>query len=175
VKDWSDLRIAVAAGGWLANAAAGDLLVIVTDDQAFDAVGDLAATRGILFRRVSYRGLGARTKSPTTDGQSARPARRGRGSRRGGARASSGRGAAASRARPARDAAPHDDVLLVVRELIAATEAGAVGLDAVASALQARGFRRPPGSFRLITRLRQMKELDVSSGGMVRLREEPTA
>jgi len=57
VKDWSDLRIAVAAGLWLAAARVGDRLDIVTDDQAFDAVGDVAAGRGVIFQRVSYRML----------------------------------------------------------------------------------------------------------------------
>jgi len=57
VKDWSDLRIAVAAGMWLGGARAGDVLEIVTDDQAFDAVGDLAACCGVTFRRLSYRSL----------------------------------------------------------------------------------------------------------------------
>jgi len=57
VKDWSDLRIAVTAGMWLGNARPGDVLEIVTDDQAFDAVGDVAATRGVVFRRLSYRSL----------------------------------------------------------------------------------------------------------------------
>ena len=41
VKDWSDLRIAVAAGVWLAAARPGDVIEIITDDQAFDAVGDV--------------------------------------------------------------------------------------------------------------------------------------
>ena len=59
VKDWSDLRIAVAAGMWLSNSRAGDLLGIVTDDQAFDAVGDVAAGCGVGFRRLSYRSLTA--------------------------------------------------------------------------------------------------------------------
>ena len=57
VKDWTDLRIAVAAGIWLGRAVPGDVLEIVTDDQAFDAVGDVAAGRGIAFRRLSYRSL----------------------------------------------------------------------------------------------------------------------
>ena len=43
VKDWSDLRIAVDAGRWLGDAHAGDTLEIISDDQAFDAVGDVAA------------------------------------------------------------------------------------------------------------------------------------
>ncbi len=57
VKDWSDLRIAVAAGVWLAGARAGDVLEVVSDDQAFDAVGDVAASHGVVFRRLSYRAL----------------------------------------------------------------------------------------------------------------------
>src|SRR5262249_43968226 len=39
VRDWSDLRIAVSAGVWLAGARPGDVIEIVSDDQAFDAVG----------------------------------------------------------------------------------------------------------------------------------------
>ena len=57
VKDWSDLRIAVAAGIWLGSSRPGDVLEIITDDQAFDAVGDVAASRGVSFRRLSYRSL----------------------------------------------------------------------------------------------------------------------
>jgi hypothetical protein len=57
VKDWSDLRIAVDAGRWLGTARPADLLEIVSDDQAFDAVGDVAATIGVIFRRVSHRAL----------------------------------------------------------------------------------------------------------------------
>jgi hypothetical protein len=41
----------------LGEARAGDLLEIVSDDQAFDAVGDLAATQGVLFRRLSLRNI----------------------------------------------------------------------------------------------------------------------
>jgi hypothetical protein len=55
VKDWSDLWIAVAVGRWLAKAVPGDTLEIVSDDRAFDAVGDVAAAIGITFRRVSCR------------------------------------------------------------------------------------------------------------------------
>src|SRR5207245_3159136 len=57
VRDWSDLRIAVDAGVWLAQARPGDLLEIVTDDQAFDAVGDVATSLGVGFRRLSFRAL----------------------------------------------------------------------------------------------------------------------
>src|SRR6266849_4552163 len=57
VRDWSDLRIAVGAGVWLGSARPGDVMEIVSDDRAFDAVGDVAASLGIAFRRLSYRGL----------------------------------------------------------------------------------------------------------------------
>lgn len=55
VKDWSDLRIAVAAGVWLSSARPGDRIDVVSDDRAFDAVGDVAASMGVIFRRFSYR------------------------------------------------------------------------------------------------------------------------
>jgi hypothetical protein len=64
VKDWTDLRIAVAAGVWLGDARPGDMLDIVTDDQAFDAVGDVAASHGVLFRRVSHRRLVETGRAP---------------------------------------------------------------------------------------------------------------
>src|SRR5439155_411329 len=55
VPDWSDLWIAVTAGMWLGRAAPGDALDILSDDRAFDAVGDAAARLGVAFRRVTYR------------------------------------------------------------------------------------------------------------------------
>jgi hypothetical protein len=165
VKDWSDLRIAVGAGIWLGEACPGDVLEIITDDQAFDAVGDVAAGRGVLFRRLSYRTLVAGRKIAPVE-----PARRRGGSRR--------RGRPQGRRRPleppaaaAEDAhaAPRDDLLAVVRELVSASGGRAVTIDALSNALKARGFSRPPGSPRLITRLRQMKTLEVSPRGMIRL------
>jgi hypothetical protein len=69
VKDWSDLRIAVAAGMWLGGARAGDVLEIVTDDQAFDAVGDVAACCGVTFRR-SCRAASRQESSPRPSGGS---------------------------------------------------------------------------------------------------------
>jgi hypothetical protein len=65
VQDWSDLRIGVAAGLWLGAARAGDRIDVVSDDRAFDAVGDVAATMGISFTRLSYRLLAG-----VNDGQS---------------------------------------------------------------------------------------------------------
>jgi hypothetical protein len=67
--------------------------------------------------------------------------------------------------------APRDDLLAVVRGLVAEAGGRAVTIDAVSNALKARGFSRPPGSPRLITRLRQMKALDVSERGTIRLVE----
>ena len=64
VKDWSDLRIAVDAGRWLGTAQAADVLEIVSDDRAFDAVGDVAATLGVIFRRVSHRSVGRHGELP---------------------------------------------------------------------------------------------------------------
>jgi hypothetical protein len=57
VKDWTDMRIAVEAGMWLGGSRPGDVLEIVTDDQAFDAVGDVATSYGVTFHRLSYRTL----------------------------------------------------------------------------------------------------------------------
>src|SRR3989449_255596 len=97
VRDWSDLRIAVSAGAWLAAARPGDVLEIVSDDRAFDAVGDVA-------QRSSN---------------------------------------------------------------------GTVLIDNIERTLKARGFARPPGSPRLVTRLRRIKELSVSPTGMITLLGEP--
>ncbi|MGH7399926.1 MAG: hypothetical protein ACRELW_20600, partial [Candidatus Rokuibacteriota bacterium] len=57
VRDWSDLRIAVSAGVWLGSARPGDVIEIISDDRAFDAVGDVAAVLGVEYRRLSHRGL----------------------------------------------------------------------------------------------------------------------
>ncbi|HYS18093.1 MAG TPA: hypothetical protein VET45_14305, partial [Candidatus Binatia bacterium] len=65
--------------------------------------------------------------------------------------------------------APHDELVLVVRELASRTPNGAVLIDNVARTLKARGFSRPPGSPRLVTRLRRIKELSVSPTGMIML------
>src|SRR5204862_330438 len=71
VKDWSDLRIAVSAGVWLAGARPGDVLEIVSDDRAFDAVGDVAAALGIAFRRLSYRTLTGTPQEPRVEADTA--------------------------------------------------------------------------------------------------------
>jgi len=81
VKDWSDLRIAVAAGMWLGSSRAGDVIEIVTDDQAFDAVGDVAACRGVTFRRLSYRSLSGTGQVGEVRRSSGKPRRRRRSGR----------------------------------------------------------------------------------------------
>ena len=215
VRDWSDLRIAVAAGIWLAAARPGDLIEIVSDDRAFDAVGDVAASLGIEFRRLSYRSLKdnagdtaveAESRPPVVSaaGSHRRRRRRGRGpggpppapgverrltdsrepSRRSGpAGPPAGRGGGGRRRpvgshahRPHPEAphttAPHDELVSVVRGLVEASPKRSVSMDAVANALKSRGFQRSPGSPRLVTRLRRIRELLVSPSGTITLAEE---
>jgi hypothetical protein len=214
VRDWSDLRIAVAAGIWLAAARPGDLIEIVSDDRAFDAVGDVAASLGIEFRRLSYRRLKEDAGEPAAEAEPRPPAisaagsrrrrrRRGRGpggplpspaverrpidSREAprhaapaglpGGRAGGGRrrpvGSQAHRPQPdAPHTAPHDELVSVVRGLVEASPKHTVSIDAVAIALKSRGFQRSPGSPRLVTRLRRIRELLVSPSGTITLVEE---
>jgi hypothetical protein len=181
VRDWSDLRIAVSAGVWLAGAHPGDVIEIVSDDRAFDAVGDVATALGITFHRLTARTLGS--SAPAAEPTHAGPQDRGR--RRSGRRRRHGGRAAApvmevrretDGAEPPRHdqageahSAPHDELVEVVRELAERTPNGAVLIDNVARTLKARGFSRPPGSPRLVTRLRRIKELMVSPTGMITL------
>jgi hypothetical protein len=187
VKDWSDLRIAVAAGVWLGTARPGDVLEIISDDRAFDAVGDVATGLGIAFRRLSYRGLAGQPRElePTpapavaTTRSEAASGRRHRG-RRGGHRRREAPMAHAAPQPATREVvaaephtAPHDELLGVARELIGASSNDAVTLDTLANALKSRGFSRPPGSPRLITRLRRLRELAVSRSGHITLVSPP--
>jgi hypothetical protein len=216
VRDWSDLRIAVAAGVWLAAARPGDSVELVSDDRAFDAVGDVASSLGIVFRRLSYRGLaGAPVEDlPQQAPEDAREPARADGSRRrrrggryrerrggpqphgaarpggpqphGAARpGGAARHAAAPRPAPAPEAlpqepeeaiappvgephtAPHDEIVTVVSELMRGGRG--VTIDMLANALKARGFRRTPGSPRLITRLRRIRDLSIDRSGHITL------
>jgi uncharacterized membrane protein YgcG len=187
VRDWSDLRIAVASGVWLAGARPGDVIEIVSDDRAFDAVGDVAASLGVTFRRLSYRALlGMPTPEPVETERVERDYGHGdRGGRRRRRRGGRGRGDhGAPRpvqhvpqqqppprpvviSGPEPHTAPHDEIVAVVRDL--ARSRGTVTLDSLANALKARGFSRPPGSPRLITRLRRIKELEVNRAGVITL------
>ena len=214
VRDWSDLRIAVAAGIWLASARPGDLIEIVSDDRAFDAVGDVSASLGIEFRRLSYRRLKEDAGEPVVEAESERPPisaagsrrrrrRRGRGPvapppstgaerrpvdsreapRHAGPAGPTGGRAGGGRRRPAAShahrsqpeaphTAPHDELVSVVRGLVEASPKRIVSIDAVANALKSRGFQRSPGSPRLVTRLRRIRELLVSPSGAITLAEE---
>ena len=69
--------------------------------------------------------------------------------------------------------APHDELIDVVSDLMQ-TAPGGVTLDQLANALRERGFRRTPGSPRLITRLKRIKELDVNRSGLIRLVDGPS-
>jgi hypothetical protein len=212
VRDWSDLRIAVTAGVWLASARAGDVIELVSDDRAFDAVGDVAATLGITFRRLSFRRLaGMRTEGAAVEAPAPAPQRHdeardgGRGrrrGRRGGRERDRDRGrdrdrdrhrqphvpapaphpvphaaptgaevAAVTNGEPAVEphTAPHDEIVSVVRELIDRSRDNAVSIDTLANALKSRGFRRPPGSPRLITRLRRIREITIDRTGRITL------
>jgi len=186
VRDWSDLRIAVTAGVWLASARPGDAMDIVSDDQAFDAVGDVAASLGVRFHRLSFRSLAGITAEPIEEpiATSSRSRRRRRGGRR-------RRGDALPRVVPHIEpvspavnggepmleahTAPHDELLAVARELLQSH--AVVTLDMLSNALKSHGFRRTPGSPRLITRLRRIRELEVTRQGTIRLVDaspEPT-
>jgi len=190
----------VSAGVWLGSGRPGDLIEIISDDRAFDAVGDVAAVLGVEYRRLSYRGLtGLAAASEEPPAPEAQAPREGRGRRGGRGRRRSGRGGrsrfdqgargptpprggSSSQPLPARapeparvppdaDAhtAPHDELVEVVRELADHAPNGAVLIDTLARALKERGFSRPPGSPRLITRLRRIRQLQVSQTGRITL------
>jgi hypothetical protein len=190
VRDWTDLRIAVSAGAWLAAARPGDMIELITDDQAFDAVGDVATALGVRYQRLSFRalsGLGLLPEpepaaAPRGDGASRR-GRRGWRGRRGGSPGPSRPAPASAPSAAPRPAAiapaavaaageahtaPADEIRAVVEDLLA-TSPGGVTLDALSNALKSRGFRRTPGSPRLITRLRHLKGFEVTRNGVVRL------
>jgi hypothetical protein len=181
VKDWSDLAIAVQAGIWLGRSSPGDVIEIISADRAFDAVADAAVTLGVVFHRLTY-GVAQRLAASEEDASGLRRRRRGRG-RRGGQRSSlppprTEAPAAAERvAASAADAmddedrhgASHQQIIATVARLTAKDPARGVNLDLLINALKSEGFSRPPGSPRLVTRLRKMKDVEVSQTGMVRL------
>jgi hypothetical protein len=195
VSDWSDLWIAVHAGIWLGRARPGDTIEIVSHDRAFDAVGDAASRLGITFRRVTYRGhtAAAERVESAGEGGSARGNRRGGRGRRPAARIPRAPSATPPPHRPVHEPAPpptgpaasqdaaephsasHDQIRAIVTRLTAADPVAGVGLDRLTVALKAAGFQRPPGSPRLVTRLRRLSDLEVLPTGRVRLRQGSTA
>jgi hypothetical protein len=197
VKDWSDLSIAVAAGIWLGRARPGDQIEIVSADRAFDAVADAAANLGVKFRLLTYGPLSglaeAIAPAETAEAGHRRSRRGGRRRRRGVSPAAPWSGAPTQpqSAEPARKpsatsapaqgvestngvekdiqgATPEQIIATIARLTSRAPERG-VNLDLLINALKAEGFGRPPGSPRLVTRLRKMKDVEVSPTGMVRL------
>ena len=188
VSDWSDLRIGVTAGVWLASARPGDIVEIISNDRAFDAVGDVAASLGISFRRLTHQGLtGATHEAPVSEATHAAVSehssrRRGRGRRRRPWR-EGGHVPSPPRPAPAPEpvtsggvemsssphTAPHDEIINVVHELLQRAHVRPVTIDTLANALKARGFSRTPGSPRLITRLRRIKEISLNRSGVITL------
>ncbi len=67
--------------------------------------------------------------------------------------------------------ASHEQIRAIIARLTAADPGAGVGLDRLTVALKAAGFQRPPGSPRLVTRLRRMSDLEVLQSGRVRLRD----
>ncbi len=188
VRDWSDLWIAVAAGCWLGQSVPGDVLEIVSNDRAFDAVGDAAAARGVVYHRLLHRRGAVATPHAHAAAEAKAPAkRRSRGGRRHRrsqagptpALAVTGRAAhppAPAHAPPAHAAqqpleahgASREQMLGVISRLSGDT-AKWVNLDILEKALKEEGFARPPGSPRLVTRLRALKEVEIDSHGRVRM------
>lgn len=170
VRDWSDLWIATAAGVWLGQARPGDRLEIISEDRAFDAVGDVALPLGVAFRRVSHRT--GRASEPAVEAEE--QPRQGRSSRR--RRRAPAKPRETAHVAPATSsdgneahAAPPDAIHDLMTQLSAGRAGGWVNLDVLENALKASGFARPPGSARLVTRLRKLKDFEVSAHGKVRL------
>ena len=180
VRDWSDLWIAVAAGCWLGQSAPGDMLDIISNDRAFDAVGDAAAARGVIYRRLLHRRGGAASSIATEKPAAASRRSRGGRRRRGRKHPEPIPAAALATPTPAPVArAPHDgdephaasreQMIGLIRRLSNGDSGRWVNLDVLEKALKTEGFSRPPGSPRLVTRLRMLKEVEVDSHGRVRL------
>jgi hypothetical protein len=85
--------------------------------------------------------------------------------------------AAAAQAQP--PATPHGasavQIAGVIQRLTNGEPARWVNLDVLEKALKSEGFSRPPGSPRLVTRLRALKEMEIDSHGRVRLRQHASA
>lgn len=192
VRDWSDLWIAVAAGMRIGRGEPGDTLEIISDDKAFDAVGDAAASLGIAFRRIALHKPRAAAPVAATKA----PRRRRRGGR--GARAAVDSGGVHARAATAPAPAPadpvaapspapappavgevephtasHEQILEIIDRLAKGDRNRWVNLDVLANELKKEGFGRPPGSLRLVTRLRKFADVEVSPSGAVRHRTHP--
>ena len=177
------------------------MLEIVSNDRAFDAVGDAAAARGVVYHRLLHkRGAHAAAGAEADDEDEPKRRRRSRGGRR---RARTrhreradraGGGAARPRPHPHRATSPHrrraprsrkpalarprirrcttkphgatrDQIVSVIGRLSGSDPARWINLDVLEKALKSEGFARPPGSPRLVTRLRMFKDVEVDSHG----------
>jgi hypothetical protein len=167
VRDWSDLWIATAAGCWLGQARPGDVLEIVSNDRAFDAIGDLAAARGVTFRRLAHTratagGAGARSAAPAPGAGT-----RGSQPRKRGATPSP-----PGQVQPVAQAASAEEIVATIHRLTGGEPGRWVNLDVLERALKEQGFVRPPGSPRLVTRLRALKQVEVDAHGRARIRQD---
>ncbi|MCX8070968.1 MAG: hypothetical protein N3C12_00760 [Candidatus Binatia bacterium] len=165
VRDWSDLWIATAAGCWLGQARPGDVLEVISNDRAFDAIGDLAAARGVTFRRISHSRPAAATAVAKEHGPAAAPLATGLRKRR-----SAAASAPSNPAAEAPHAAPAEQIIATIEHLTKGERGRWVNLDVLERALKEQGFVRPPGSPRLVTRLRALRQVEVDAHGRVRIR-----
>ncbi|MFT5392870.1 MAG: hypothetical protein ACI8PT_003068 [Gammaproteobacteria bacterium] len=187
VRDWSDLWIAVQAGIWLGRARAGDALDIISHDRAFDAIGDAASRLGVGFRRFTY-GRGVSKPEAESEPRPTRTASGDGGRKRGGRGAGRGRGTStttesAATSQPAlppqaagdageaheRRSATSGQIVSVLRRLTADNPPAGAAIDWLVEGLKQAGFHRPPGSLRLITRLKRIKDVEVLANGRLRL------
>lgn len=173
VRDWSDLWIAVAAGGWIARAVPGDILEIVSNDRAFDAVGDAAAAQGVLFKRVPHRrhaaAAGVERAHETTPAERPRAGRRRRSRRTAEAVATAATSASTPSTKDEAHGASREQMIELVGQLTHGRSSPWVNLDVLESALKRQGFARPANSPRLVTRLRRLKDFEVDAHGRVRI------
>jgi hypothetical protein len=187
VRDWSDLWIAVQAGIWLGRARAGDALDIISHDRAFDAIGDAASRLGVGFRRFTY-GRGVSKPEAESEPRPTRTASGDGGRKRAGRGAGRGRGTSttidsAATPQPAlptqaagdvgeaddRRSATSGQIVSVLRRLTADNPPAGAAIDWLVEGLKQAGFHRPPGSLRLITRLKRIKDVEVLANGRLRL------
>jgi hypothetical protein len=204
VRDWSDLWIAVSAGIQLGHSSPGDILEIVSNDRAFDAVGDAAAGLGVTFRRIALSTSSSSSSSAVAAAavagdeapakKTARRRRRSRGGR-GGAKKAAATTTNPTEAEPEAPADPapvpapartparraaseemphgasHEQITGLLARLSGGDAERWVNLDVLENVLKQDGFSRPPGSPRLVTRLRHFADIEVSPHGRVRLKQ----
>ncbi len=130
------------------------------------------------FRRITYRTAAAVAERATAEDGGGKRRRRRRRHGEGGGHAAHAPAAHAHHAQqPApplasdeeRHSASLDQIRAAIARLTASDPARGVSLDTLTLALKAEGFQRPPGSPRLVTRLRRIKDVEMLPNGRVRL------